>query len=434
MDAASLKRHRESIDLQKRVQAMRTSLTETDLLDESVRSQLLRSALSRILAFTAQTQIESRAPIISLDSIVSLIAVMDRNQGTASPPRSFLVFEIIRKVFHPSEEIANPAGETIAEEHPFGMICREAGSNISLALALLRRVFPEKGSFCSYIFGTRSTKSAVHNWDMSPNPSTWKSPTTSFSPTSTLSVSPFPLFNGLDRRVEETEDLSCSSDLVSLLTQCPRVPDEVFVYMITSFSQTAKQLLDDFSVKVLVALMKLPSLVPRSLAAMLGLSKSYQNNNNSNNNTNGGSTSSASNVWIQAMIELLRSSPSIQHYLESFLLQDDPNSHLAHTLQQFAAFHDGVFVLPPIAEDAVVQRAGQFTLVTPETAMQRARNNRQKPILEQLPQLSRVLPLVALTAVQIQALPRLLESLGSLESMAIDAKIQLVSRSAHVLF
>ena len=87
MDAASLKRHRESIDLQKRVQAMRTSLTETDLLDESVRSQLLRSALSRILAFTAQTQIESRAPIISLDSIVSLIAVMDRNQGTASPPR-----------------------------------------------------------------------------------------------------------------------------------------------------------------------------------------------------------------------------------------------------------------------------------------------------------------------------------------------------------
>ena len=134
------------------------------------------------------------------------------------------------------------------------------------------------------------------------------------------------------------------------------------------------------------------------------------------------------------MIELLRSSPSIQHYLESFLLQDDPNSHLAHTLQQFAAFHDGVFVLPPIAEDAVVQRAGQFTLVTPETAMQRARNNRQKPILEQLPQLSRVLPLVALTAVQIQALPRLLESLGSLESMAIDAKIQLVSRSARVLF
>lgn len=235
--------------------------------------------------------------------------------------------------------------------------------------------------------------------------------------------------------MEETEDLSCSSDLVSLLTQCPRVPDEVFVYMITSFSQTAKQLLDDFSVKVLVALMKLPSLVPRSLAAMLGLSKSYQNNNNNNNNnTNGGGTSSASNVWIQAMIELLRGSPSIQHYLESFLLQDDPNSHLAHTLQQFAAFHDGVFVLPPIAEDAVVQRAGQFTLVTPETAMQRARNNRQKPILEQLPQLSRVLPLVALTAVQIQALPRLLESLGSLESMAIDAKIQLVSRSARVLF
>lgn len=235
--------------------------------------------------------------------------------------------------------------------------------------------------------------------------------------------------------MEETEDLSCSSDLVSLLTQCPRVPDEVFVYMITSFSQTAKQLLDDFSVKVLVALMKLPSLVPRSLAAMLGLSKSYQNNNNNNNNnTNGGGTSSASNVWIQAMIELLRGSPSIQHYLESFLLQDDPNSHLAHTLQQFAAFHDGVFVLPPIAEDAVVQRAGQFTLVTPETAMQRARNNRQRPILEQLPQLSRVLPLVALTAVQIQALPRLLESLGSLESMAIDAKIQLVSRSARVLF
>lgn len=417
---------------------MRTSLTETDLLDESVRSQLLRSALSRILAFTAQTQIESRAPIISLDSIVSLVAVMDRNQGTASPPRSFLVFEIIRKVFHPSEEIANPAGETIAEEHPFGMVCREAGSNISLALAFLRRVFPGKGSFCSYIFGTRSTKSAVRNWDMSPNPSTWKSPTTSFSPTSTLSVSPFPLFNGLDRRVEETEDLSCSSDLVSLLTQCPRVPDEVFVYMITSFSQTAKQLLDDFSVKVLVALMKLPSLVPRSLAAMLGLSKSYQNNSdnsdNSNNSNNGGSTSSASNVWIQAMIELLRGSPSIQHYLESFLLQDDPNSHLSRTLQQFAAFHDGVFVLPPIAEDAVVQRAGQFTLVTPETAMQRARNNRQKPILEQLPQLSRVLPLVALTAVQIQALPRLLESLGSLESMAIDAKIQLVSRSARVLF
>lgn len=235
--------------------------------------------------------------------------------------------------------------------------------------------------------------------------------------------------------MEETEDLSCSSDLVSLLTQCPRVPDEVFVYMITSFSQTAKQLLDDFSVKVLVALMKLPSLVPRSLAAMLGLSKSYQNNNNNNNNnTNGGGTSSASNVWIQAMIELLRGSPSIQHYLESFLLQDDPNSHLAHTLQQFAAFHDGVFVLPPIAEDAVVQRAGQFTLVTPETAMQRARNNRQRPILEQLPQLSHVLPLVALTAVQIQALPRLLESLGSLESMAIDAKIQLVSRSARVLF
>lgn len=235
--------------------------------------------------------------------------------------------------------------------------------------------------------------------------------------------------------MEETEDLSCSSDLVSLLTQCPRVPDEVFVYMITSFSQTAKQLLDDFSVKVLVALMKLPSLVPRSLAAMLGLSKSYQNNNNNNNNnTNGGGTSSASNVWIQAMIELLRGSPSIQHYLESFLLQDDPNSHLAHTLQQFAAFHDGVFVLPPIAEDAVVQRAGQFTLVTPETAMQRARNNRQRPILEQLPQLSHVLPLVALTAVQIQALPRLLESLGSLESMAIDAKIQLVSRNARVLF
>ena len=282
---------------------------------------------------------------------------------------------------------------------------------------------------------------------MSPNPSTWRSPTTSFSPTSTLSVSPFPLFNGVDRRVEETEDLSCASDLVSLLTQCPRVPDEVFVYMITSFSQTAKQLLDDFSVKVLVDLMKLPSLVPRSLAAMLGLSKSYQNpTNNNNNNTNNpnnnnstnttnssnGGSSTASNAWIQAMIGLLRGSPAIQHYLEAFLLQDDPHSHLARTLQQFAAFHDGVFVLPPIAEDAVVQRAGQFTLVTPETAMQRARNNRQKPILEQLPQLSRVLPLLALTAVQIQALPRLLESLGSLESMAIDAKTQLVARSARV--
>ena len=89
MDEASLKRRRESIDLQKRTRVMQTSLTQTDLLVDSVRSQLLRSALARILAFGSQTQIESRAPIISLDSIVSLIAVMDRNQRSASLCRSF---------------------------------------------------------------------------------------------------------------------------------------------------------------------------------------------------------------------------------------------------------------------------------------------------------------------------------------------------------
>lgn len=224
----------------------------------------------------------------------------------------------------------------------------------------------------------------------------------------------FPL-SLLDRRVAETGDLSCSTDLIRLLTQCPRVPDEVFVYMITSFSQTAKQLLDDFSVQVLVALMKLPSLVPRSLAALLGLSPFYQRL----------ISTATPNVWIRAMIDLLRGTPSIQHYLECFLLRSD--SHLAQTLSQFASFHDGVFVLPPIAQDSVVQRAGQFVLVTPETALQRARNNWQKPILEQLAQLPRVLPLLALTAVQIQALPLLLESLRTLDSMTLDEKIQLVA-------
>ena len=216
----------------------------------------------------------------------------------------------------------------------------------------------------------------------------------------------------------ETGDLSCSSDLVRLLSESPRVPDEVFVYMITSFSQTAKQLLDDFSVQVLVALMRLPSLVPRSLAALLGLSKFYQN------------ASATPNVWIKTMVDLLRGSPSVQHYLESFFLQ--PDSHLARTLLQFAAFHDGVFVLPPIAQDSVVQRAGQFTLVTSEAVVQRARSNWQKPILEQLPQLSRVLPLLALTAVQIHALPLLFEALRTLDGMSMDEKVQLVVGIAHV--
>ena len=127
---------------------------------------------------------------------MSLLAVMDRSQGSASRVRSFLVFDIIRRVFHPAEELAAPAGETVSEEHPFGMVCREAGSNISLALAFLRRVRFEGPSLSrSCTFGTKFTANAAHNWAMSPNLSTPKSPIASFSPTSTRSVSPVSPFH-----------------------------------------------------------------------------------------------------------------------------------------------------------------------------------------------------------------------------------------------
>lgn len=174
--------------------------------------------------------------------------------------------------------------------------------------------------------------------------------------------------------------------------------------MITCFSQDAQQRLNNFSVRLLVSLMELPTLVPRSLATLIGLSRSYMD------------SSMTQNLWIKEMTLLLQKSATVQHYLESFIFNKD--SHLLQTLQNFSTFHDGIFVLPPLIEQKVpaAQQFGQYTLENPETTAHRDMSNRQRQLLAQLPNSPRILPLLCLVAVQIRALPLLLDALQTVSS------------------